>query len=105
MSVCAVSGCTEHYACRLRAKGVQVSPSATPSRVNNRHQPLRPMVDPAWERGVVGETRRDGSFMPVLAPGTTRSMGVHERQGQRSKVEEGIRRLKSDPNVFAQKAG
>lgn len=101
MAVCSLAGCTTHYACRLRAKGVQVSPAATPSRVAVRVQPHRPIVEPSWEKGIVGERRVDGSFMPVLAPGTTRPLGVHERAGNRTKVEEGIKRLKSDPDVFS----
>lgn len=87
------------YACVLRRKGVQVSPAATPSRVKNRAQPHRPLADPSFEKGLVGEHRVDGSFMPVLRPGTTTPMGVHEAMGQRTKIEEGIKRLKSDPYV------
>lgn len=101
--ICTVAGCLEHFACRLRSKGVHVSPRATPSRVANRRQGYRPPPDPAYERGRVGEFRNDGSFMPVLIPGSTEPMGLHERMGQRTRVEEGIRRLKSDPHVFAQK--
>lgn len=102
--ICTLPQCVEHFACQLRNKGVQVSPKATPSRVRNRTQPVRPMAEPSWEKGIVGERRIDGSFMPVLVPGSDRPMGVHEQAGQRSTVETGLRRLKSDPHVFT-KAG
>ena len=51
------------YGCRLRSKGVAISPAATPSR---RNTVAPPTADPAWERGVAGERRPDGSFMPYL---------------------------------------
>lgn len=101
MSVCTVPECVEHYACQLRAKGLYVSTMAMPTRMSNRRHPYRPVKEPSWEKGVVGEHRSDGSFMPVLAPGTDRPMGVHEHQSQSHKVEEGIRALKSDPAVFS----
>lgn len=101
MSICTTVGCTEHYGCRLRAKGVQVSPLATPTRVQNRPRTFRPTVEPSWEKGIVSEARPGGTRMPVLAPGSTRPLGVHELAGQRSKVQEGIKRLHSDPNVFS----
>lgn len=65
MAGCPV-GCTEHdhYGARLRAKGVSVSPSATPTRF--RHGGLRTPADNAWERGIVTETRADGSVAPML---------------------------------------
>lgn len=66
MTVCVVDGCQEHYGCRLRAKGLQVSPKATPSRVNNRPFVPRPMQTDSFRSGITGETRRDGSFMPYI---------------------------------------
>lgn len=100
MSVCADPACTIHYACALRAKGVQVSPKATPNRVTARKPVVRPMVDPSWEKGIVSEPRPDGSRMPILAPGTTRPLGVAEYASQRQSVDAGLRRLHSDPDVF-----
>lgn len=44
-----------------------------------RPDQVRPMRDPSWENGQVGERRVDGSFMPYLVPGTDRPMQVHER--------------------------
>lgn len=99
MSVCTTPDCT-CFACSMRAKGVQLAPSATPNRTAARKFVARPMVDPSWEKGIVTEERPDGSRMPILAPGTTRPLGVAEYATQRHTVDEGIRRLHSDPDVF-----
>lgn len=94
--ICQTPSCTRHFACALRAKGVSVAPSATPSRRNNV-PPRRP--DPAWERGRVGEVRADGSVMPYLSP-QGGVMGVKELADNRSSVEKQVKRLKNDPHVF-----
>lgn len=57
-------GC-DTYGCQLRRKGIQVPPSATPTRTQRR--PFRPGPRfNSWEKGRAGEHRRDGSFMPHL---------------------------------------
>lgn len=89
-------GC-DTYGCRLRRKGVVVSTAAMPSRRNNI-PPRRP--DPAWERGRAGERRKDGSFMPYL-DGSGEPIGVKKFADNRANYETQIKRLKSDPNVFA----
>lgn len=101
MSICAVPGCQDHFACRLRAKGVSVSPAATPTRVSNRTQPHRPMAEPSWEKGKAGEHRPDGSFMPYLSFDDRTEMGVHELASRRHDVEDAVHRLRNDPNVFS----
>lgn len=55
-------GC-DTYGCRLRRKGVQVSPAATPNRQRHVH---RPIVKPSWEAGIAGENRPGGGRMPYL---------------------------------------
>jgi len=102
MSVCAEPGCIDqtHYACGLRAKGVQVSPAATPNRRAARTQPIRPMQEGSWEKGIAGERRPGGSFMPYLRPGTTSPMSLKEQADRRSQIESQVKQLKSDPNVF-----
>lgn len=75
-------GCTahEHYGAQLRAKGIQVSPSATPSRFQEGTR--RPVADPAWERGIPTEKRPGGTVMPYL-----------NEAGERVRVKEfGVRR-------------
>lgn len=57
-------GSCDHYACNLRAKGISVAPSATPSRY--RHGKLRPVKQPSWEKGIVTEKRPGGFEMPYI---------------------------------------
>lgn len=58
-------GCEcDKYACRLRRKGVSVSPKATPSRHNRKAPRLH--TNNSWEKGVAGENRGHGTFMPYL---------------------------------------
>lgn len=58
------------------------------------------MQEGSWEKGIAGEHRRDGSFMPYLRPGTTEPMSVKDLADRRSHVETAVARLKSDPNIF-----
>lgn len=98
MEKCQV-GCTEHehYGARLRAKGIQVPPAATPTRT--RKHTYRPPAQPSWEAGIAGEHRPDGSFMPYLNA-DREEMGVKEYAENRHNVQAQVDRLKSDPNVF-----
>jgi hypothetical protein len=60
------------------------------------------MRQPSWEGAPVYEERPGGHRVPVLYPGTTRPMTVKERADLgRSKVEEGLRRNRQDPHVYA----
>lgn len=88
------------YGCVLRRKSVAVSPSATPNRSANRPQPFREMREPSWEKGIAGEHRPGGGFVPYLNPDGSR-MGVKELADRRGHVEAGIKRLKTDPHVFS----
>lgn len=54
-----------HYGCELRDKGLQVAPAALPTQAK-RHIPPRVHDNNAWERGVKGEHRPGGTFMPYL---------------------------------------
>lgn len=51
------------YACRLRSKGVQVSPSGM---VKHNGKPPSQHRYNQWEKGVAGEQRPDGSVMPKI---------------------------------------
>jgi hypothetical protein len=66
VTICHVSGCSEHYGCRLRDKGVAVAPSATPSRTQNMTP--TPMTPPSHYKNVLTEDRPGGFKMPVLNP-------------------------------------
>lgn len=99
MAVCDIPGC-ECYGCRLRAKGVGLSSTVTPTRNANRTKVFtKHRSDPAWERGVAGERRPDGSFMPYLTPDRA-AMGVKEHGERRREVSEQVGQLKNNPNVF-----
>lgn len=89
--ICQAPGCVEHYACSLRAKGVQLSPAATPSRL---HLPRRQMAAPSWEAGIVTETRPDGSRMPLLKPSGA-PLGVKEYGERRREVDAQVKALRT----------
>lgn len=63
MSVHAPDCECDTYGCRLRRKGVQVSPSGMVK--HNGKPPSRHRYN-QWEKGVAGEHRPDGTFMPKL---------------------------------------
>jgi hypothetical protein len=56
-------GCSA-YACKLRRKGVAISSKAMPTRHNRK--PPAPHTNNSWEKGVAGENRGHGTFMPYL---------------------------------------
>jgi hypothetical protein len=58
-------GCScEAYACQLRAKGVQLS--AGRATTIRKGKPGSNAEHNGWERGVAGERRKGGTFMPYL---------------------------------------
>lgn len=79
-------GCTEHehYGAQLRAKGVSVAPSATPSRF--RHGTLRKPSAPSWEKGIPTEKRPGGTEMPILREDGSR-MRIKEHSQRRREIE------------------
>jgi len=90
--ICQVEGCTEHYGCRLRAKGISLSSAATPTRT--ARTPYRPIKQPSWEKGIEGQHRPDGSFMPLLND-KGKPMGVYEAQSNRKRINAMRRRVAS----------
>jgi hypothetical protein len=87
------------YGCELRRKGVGIAPSATPNRTSNRKQPLRAVRESSWEKGIVYDERPGGYRMPVLEPGTRSPLHVKQYGENRQAIDEGLKRLKSDPGV------
>lgn len=77
-----VPGC---FACKLES--VQVSASIHAPRAT-RVAPRAPALN-SWERGVAGEHRSDGSFMPYLNPDLS-PIGVHQFAGKRGIYEAAI---------------
>lgn len=87
-------GCTcSTYGCELRRKGIQVPPSAQPTRTPRR--PFRPgPKHMSWEAGRAGEHRRDGSFMPYIHSSGT-DIGVKEWGENRKDYESKLRAAKA----------
>lgn len=77
------------YGCQMRDKGNFLHASAIPSRQNS--VPPR-AADPAWERGVAGEYRVDGSFVPYLRADGEK-IGVKEFGEKRHQYEQVIKEL------------
>ena len=79
------------------AKRILQSPSltaaCTPSRTMNKVPPRK--ADPSWEKGVAGEHRPDGSFMPYLRPDDQTPMKVKEFAEGRTKYEKRLREMRS----------
>lgn len=88
--------CTEgpgSYGCQLRRKGIQVPPSATPTRTPRR--PWRPGPKNSWEAGIAGEHRPDGSFMPHLDPTDGHRLSVKEFADNRGRYEKRLREVRA----------
>lgn len=103
MAICAIPDCDTHLGCRLRAKGIHLGAGATPTRTKRQStKPKEPYN--AWERGIVGEHRPGGGFMPYLSKegGVMRTKELAE---DRTQIESRLRELRSDPHVFAGTAG
>lgn len=83
------------FGCRI--KGVGIAPSAMPSRQRirrdaNGNPVLRPMEDPSWEKGVAGERRPGGGFVPYLNEKGS-PMRIKEHGEKRALVRENLQRL------------
>jgi hypothetical protein len=64
--LCTDDNCDAHYACRLRAKGLQVSPRAQSTKTLN-WKPT-PSVPPSINKTIIYDERPGGYKMPVLKP-------------------------------------
>jgi len=65
--------------------------AAAPSRMNKVPPPK---ANPAWEKGIAGQHRRDGSFVPYVHADGSR-IGVKEFADNRTKFERIIREKKN----------
>jgi hypothetical protein len=87
--------CTcDTYGCQLRRKGISLSASASPTARARR--PFRPSVDASINKGLSGEVRSDGSFMPTL-DGSGRKIRVKEGRERRREIEDFRRRRHQGP--------
>lgn len=87
-------GCSEHYACKLRNQGLQISPRATPNRAQNWRP--TPSIPDKTQADLMYDTRADGSKMPILNPNGTH-MRRYDYNQDRRKVDEHLRRIHSAP--------
>ena len=85
MTICQIPGCTEHYACRLRAKGVQIGPAATPSKEKKGR--LTPTAHRPDLARVEYDERPNGTKMPIFNPDGT-PVRVRQAQEQSKKLDE-----------------
>lgn len=89
---CDVPDCDEHYACRLRGKGLQVSPRAESTKTQN----WRPTKSepPSRNKQIIYQDRPGGTKMPVLkADGTV--LRQREYDEKRHVIDANIRRIRN----------
>lgn len=85
-----------HYGCRLRSKGVAVTSAASPtmrSKPGSRQQAMN-----SWERGVAGEHRPGGGFMPYSGA-DGQNIGVKEYAERRHEIDARVKDLKTNPSA------
>lgn len=89
----------------FRCKGVSYGKVPGGAQSGNSAAPAK--ADPAWERGVAGEYRSDGSFVPYLTMqgGAGDVMHVKEYAENRHKIEAIRDRHRNDPSFFADMKG
>jgi hypothetical protein len=73
------------YGCQLRRKGITVAASATPSR-GKRGKPAE-HTNNSWEKGIAGEHRGHGTFMPYLND-KGKPMTIKQGSEQRHKIKD-----------------
>lgn len=76
----------DSYGAKLRAKGVQIDAGAAKS--GRRGRPSDNARYNGWERGVTGEHRPDGTFMPYLDSTGTVVRNKRMSEGQFDKAKE-----------------
>lgn len=87
MAICDIPGCEEHYGCRLRNKGIQLSPVATPTRHNRRKDRVEP---PSWNRAILYDERPGGYKMPVMNADLS-PVRMKQASEQRRKINDHLR--------------
>lgn len=85
------------FCCKV--KSLQFSPA-----INARtrgYKGTAAVADPSWEKGVAGEHRPGGGFMPYLDSNTGSTIGVKQAAEDKREIKRIRDRQKSDPTVFA----
>jgi len=89
---CTIENCDEHYSCRMRNKGLQVSPRATPTKTLNMKP--KPGTPPAYNREIIYNERPGGIKMPLLnADGSVVRRRQYDRE--KAKITSNIRRIRN----------
>lgn len=81
------------YACELRNKGVSIAHAATPNKVR-KGKPGSNAEYNGWEKGLAGEKRPGGTFMPHL-DGKGNTIGVKQFSEKRHQYETRLKKLRS----------
>lgn len=88
MAICDIPQCDEHYGCRLRNKGIYLSPAATPTRHNRRKDKVEPS---SWNKGILYDERPGGTKMPVLNADLS-PVRMKQASEQRHKINDHLRK-------------
>lgn len=86
------SSSTESYKEKLRS----LSWGKVPGGSRTGRYAFRPMPNLSWEKGIAGEHREDGSFMPYLNADGLHPMNVKQFADNRGGYESQIEQLKGD---------
>ncbi len=90
--MCDEPECTKHYGCRLRQKGIQVSPKATPHRIKN---PVPSKMIPPPRNGQIIYDERPGGFkVPIINNDGTVLRGKQFDDNKRQ-ITNNLRRIRS----------
>ena len=92
MAVCDIDGCEQHYGCRLRSKGVAVSPRATPTK-NLNWRPSK-QTPPGRYKQIIYEDRPGGAKIPVMKSDGEVLRGK-EYDENRNKIDKTIRTIRN----------
>lgn len=87
--ICEEAGCTAHYGCRLKQKGLQLSPTVTPTKTLNMVPATK--EPPAYNRTIMYDERPGGIKMPIINATTGDVVRQKEWDAKGSKYTEALR--------------
>lgn len=91
---CAERGC---FTDRVRTQHLGVPTKDSTRTVT----PPSTMQAPSWEKGVAGEYRPGGGFVPYIGAGKASPMGIKEAAEKRTEIKRIRDRQRNDPHVFS----
>lgn len=92
MAVCDIPGCTEHYGCRLKSKGINASNALKSTRTLNLRP--TPSIPPAHYRNVLTEERPGGFRMPIIKEDGS-VIRHREAQAKEAKIKRDLERTRA----------